>query len=114
MSARNRFGPKERQARSRLAQLLHEHEFIQGSVVNMARQCGKAGCHCNQGEKHVSLYLSAKIGGKRRMLYIPDDLEEEVRRRVQVHREVQQLTQEVAEASLERVLEQKRERKGHG
>jgi hypothetical protein len=44
-----------------LAQLLHEREVIAGSVVSMARRCGKRGCRCAQGEKHVSLYLSIKV-----------------------------------------------------
>lgn len=114
MVSRSQFEPKERSARSRLAQLLHEHEVICGSVVSMARRCGKAGCHCEQGEKHVSLYLSVKIEGKRRMVYIPAHLEEEVRRRVDVYREVQRLTRVVSEACVNRVLEQKRKAKDHG
>jgi len=114
MVSRNRFARAERSARSRLAQLLHDHEVIRGSVVCMARRCGKAGCHCEQGEKHVSLYLSVKIEGKRRMVYIPAQLEEEVRRRVAAYREVERLTQVVSEACVNRVLEQKRKRKDNG
>lgn len=114
MASRNRFGPQERAARSRLAQLLHEHELIQGSVVTMERQCGKAGCHCVEGEKHVSLYLSVKIAGKRQMVYIPGDMEEEVRRRVDAYRELERLTSVVSGACVDRVLAKKRERKGNG
>lgn len=114
MVSRNRFAHKERAARSRLAQLLHDHEVIHGSLVSMARRCGKAGCHCEQGEKHVSLYLSVKIAGKRRMVYIPAHLEKEVRRCVKAYREVEQLTQVVSESCVNRVLERKRERKNNG
>lgn len=114
MADRNRFTPQERSARSRLAQLLHEHDVICGSVVSMARTCGKAGCRCVQGEKHVSLYLSTKVKGRRRMVYIPLELEEEVRRRVAAYREVEDLTQVVSAASVNRVLERKRERKSDG
>ncbi len=114
MVSRNRFSPAERSVRSRLAQLLHDHEVIRGSVVSMARQCGKAGCRCERGEKHVSLYLSVKIEGKRRMVYIPAHLEQEVRRRVDAYREVERLTQVVSEACVNRVLERKRERKDNG
>jgi len=114
MVARNRFAPHERSARSRLAQLLHDHEVIRGSVVSMARRCGKAGCRCEQGEKHVSLYLSVKIEGKRRMVYIPAHLEEEVCRCVETYREVERLTQMVSEACVNRVLERKQERKNNG
>jgi hypothetical protein len=111
MSSRRNYGPGERAARSRLAQLLHEHELIAGSVVTMARRCGKKGCHCAHGEKHVSLYISTKQGGKRRMIYVPSDLEVQVRRAVGAYRESQELVQTVSEASLARVLQKKRERK---
>ena len=114
MVARNRFASKERAARSRLAQLLHDRDMICGSVVSMARTCGKAGCRCAQGDKHVSLYLSTKVEGRRRMIYIPADLEQEVRARVTAYREVAQLTEVVSAASVQRVLEHKRERKSDG
>ncbi len=113
MHGRNRFTPPERSARSRLAQLLHDHELIHGSVVTMTRVCGKAGCHCERGEKHVSLYLSLKLEGKRRMVYIPTALEEEVRRRVAAYREVEQLTEIISAACVDRVLENKREGKSN-
>ena len=114
MVSRNRFGQDERSARSRLAQLLHGNDIIRGSVVSMARRCGKSGCRCSQGEKHVSLYLSVKIKGKRRLVYIPASLEEEVRSRVDAYREVERLTQVVSEECVNRVLELKRERKNNG
>lgn len=114
MASRNRFTAQERAARSRLAQLLHKQDLICGSVVSMARTCGKAGCRCLRGDKHVSLYLSAKIEGKRRMIYIPADLEEEVRRCVEVYRQAEQLTQEVSAACVNRVLERKRKEKSNG
>ena len=113
MAVRKRFSPQERAARSRMAQLLHEHDVICGSVVSMARTCGKAGCHCVHGDKHISLYLSTKVEGKRRMVYIPPELEEEVRLRVATYREVTALTEAVSAACVERVLERKRERKSH-
>ena len=114
MVARNRFTAQERSARSRLAQLWHDHDVICGSVVSMARTCGKAGCRCRQGEKHVSLYLSAKVDGRRRMVYIPPELEDEVRARVAAYREVERLTDVVSAACVNRVLERKRERKSDG
>lgn len=111
MVARTRFTAKERAARSRLAQLLHDHDVIRGSVVSMARSCGKAGCRCAQGDKHVSLYLSTKVADRRRLVYIPVELEEEVRRRVAAYHEVEALTQVVSGACVDRVLERKRERR---
>ncbi len=114
MIARNRFTAQERAARSRLTQLLHDHEFICGSVVSMARCCGKKNCRCQQGVKHVSLYLSIKIEGKRRMLYVPPELEKQVCRQVEAWRESEQLTQVVSDACIQRVLKQKKERTNNG
>jgi hypothetical protein len=114
MAGRSRYTGAERAARSRLAQLLHEQDVICGSVVSMARTCGKAGCRCAQGEKHVSLYLSTKVEGKRRMVYIPPELEQEVRQRVGAYREVEALTAEVSAACVDRVLERKRKRHSDG
>lgn len=114
MRSRTGFNVRERAARSRLAQLLHDEDVIVGSVVVMARVCGKAGCRCVQGEKHTSLYLSTKVAGKRRMIYIPADLEEAVRQRVASYREVEQLTEQVSKACVERVLDRKRKGKDDG
>lgn len=114
MATRNQFSREERATRSRLAQLLHEHEVIAGSVVSMARCCGKKGCHCQHGGKHVSLYLSVKLEGKRRMVYIPPELEKQVRRAVDAYRETEQLTQTLSETCVSRVIKQKRARKDNG
>jgi hypothetical protein len=114
MASRNRFTAQERAARSRLAQLLHNFDVIVGSVVTMERTCGKPGCRCARGQKHVSLYLSTKMEGKRRLIYIPADLEEPVRARVAAYREVEQLTKEVSNACVERVLDRKRKGKADG
>ncbi len=48
------------------------------------------------------------------MVYIPEDLEQEVRSRVEAYREVERLTEEVSHACLNRVLARKREHKRHG
>ena len=111
MTQKNRFSPQERAARSRLTQLVQSHEFICASVVYMARRCGKKGCRCMQGEKHISLYLSVKVDGKRRMVYIPVELEEAVRQQVVAWRESERLAQEIAAACLQRLFEQKRSKR---
>lgn len=112
--SRNQFSARERAARSRLAQILHGDEVIRGSVVMMARRCGKQGCRCVEGDKHVSLYLSAKVEGKRRMVYIPPELEDEVRRRVAAYQEVERLSEVVSAECVARVLKRKRARKMGG
>ena len=57
---------KERQARSRLAKLLHEKPLLIGSLVSMPRVCGKPGCKCTRGELHPGLYLALRVGESER------------------------------------------------
>jgi hypothetical protein len=71
--------PEERHARSRAVQHIAENSLLRGSLVAMARTCGKAGCHCRKGEKHTSLYLSVRLNNRRRMIYVPPAMEEGVR-----------------------------------
>ena len=114
MNPKNRFSATERADRSRLAQILHHHEFIRGSLVSMERCCGKKNCRCQQGEKHVSLYLSVKLDGKRRMIYIPSDMEEQTRRQVDAWRESDKRAHAVSDACVQRLLAQKRSAKSNG
>jgi len=111
MPSKSQLPPKDRTARSRLVQLLSAAQPIaRASLVTMARLCGKKGCKCAQGEKHVSLYLAARVGKKRKMLYIPPDLEETARRLVENGKKVEELLEDISQASLERLVEQKARR----
>jgi len=89
MPSRSQRSPQERDARSRVVKRVAEQPLLRGSLVQMARICGKAGCHCRQGEKHVSLYLAIRRGRKRTMIYIPSALEETVRQWVETGQEVE-------------------------
>jgi hypothetical protein len=103
---------KERQARSRLAQLLHQKPFLIGSLVSMARVCGKPGCKCAQGELHPGLYLSVRVGEKRKMIHVPQALETTVRQWVRTYQEVWRLMEEVSEACYQRFCQEKQRAKG--
>jgi len=73
----------ERRLRSRLHQLLSRADgFLHGSLIEMARRCGNPRCRCASGDehKHRSLYLGQTLEGKTTMLYVPKDLERDVRR----------------------------------
>jgi hypothetical protein len=99
--------PAERDARSRLVKRCAEALVLRGSLVNMRRVCGKPGCHCAQGEKHVSLYLAIRLGKRRKMIYIPGDLEEQAREWVESSQEIDRLLDLVSESCLEQLLQQK-------
>ncbi len=104
---RSRMPAAERRARSRLAQMLHDRQLLHGSTVRMARVCGSPNCKCTRGEKHVSLYLSGRKGGKQRMLFVPRDWEEKVKAWVGNYREVKKLLEEVCEEGWNRVVKRK-------
>ena len=73
---------QERNSRSQLHQLLHQAEgFLHGSLIEVARRCGKPTCRCASDDKarHRSLYLGQTLQGKTTMQYIPADMEPTVR-----------------------------------
>lgn len=97
----------ERSARSRLARLLHSRPLLCGTIVQMSRTCGKGGCKCARGEKHVSAYLCVRLDDKRKMLYIPPELEGVVGERVGAYREAKSLMDDVSRMCLKKFLEEK-------
>lgn len=114
MTPRFQLPPKDRAARSRLIQLLSAAlPIARASLVTMTRVCGKKGCKCAQGEKHVSLYVAARVGKKRKMIYVPQDLEKAARSLVERGKRIEELLEDMSQASLERLVEQKaRQAKG--
>ena len=109
MTPRTQWTEPERYHRSQLAKLLHEQTLLAGSLVTMARSCGKPKCKCRHGHKHVSLYLSIRHGEHRKMIYVPPSLEPAVRAAVETHQQAQRLTAQVSQACLERFLADKAE-----
>jgi len=104
MHHRGGLAPHERSARSRLAQLLHQEPLLRGSLVTMSRVCGKAGCRCTRGKKHVSLYLAIRGAEGRKMIYVPPDWERVVRHWVESWREADGLIDAVSRECLLRFL----------
>lgn len=78
----------------------------------MARTCGKAGCHCQQGEKHVSLYLAVRVANRRKMIYVPPAMEDTVRGWVENARDVDRLLDFISQQCLTQFLQQKEEKLG--
>jgi hypothetical protein len=97
----------ERQCRSKLHLLLNQAEgFLHGSLIIMARRCGKPSCRCaaDDNARHESLYLGQTLGSKTTMIYVPARLERTVR---QWHDNFQQ-----AEQLIEQLSQQGRARLG--
>lgn len=94
---------RERDARGRLAQLIHDGGLIRGSLVVRQRTCGKPNCRCARGEKHASLYLVVSEEGKYRQVFVPKDLEQVIRLWVENHQKARDLFEEISRMHHERV-----------
>ena len=46
-------------------------DMMKGSLAESARSCGKTGCKCQRGELHHGYFLSYRVKGKPKMLYVP-------------------------------------------
>jgi hypothetical protein len=112
VKSRSQRPAEERHARSRAVQHIADNRLLRGSLVSMARTCGKTGCHCQQGEKHVSLYLAVRLKNRRQMIYVPPAMESTVRGWVENAQEVDQLLDFISQHCLTQFLEQKQQQLG--
>jgi len=94
--------PKGRQAarlRQRKRQLLTRlrlpPEGLPGSLAQTHRRCGKASCHCAQGEGHPVSSLTFMLRGRKRVERIPEAWVAWVRQRVEKGRKFKQGVGEV-------------------
>jgi len=103
MKHRNALPEKERRASSRAAKLIHDSPLVIGSLVKMANTCGKSNCKCAKGHKHKSWCLAVRDQGKRKMLHIPHELENEVFKWVDAYREIRKHMETISQANVERI-----------
>lgn len=92
-----------RMSDARIRQLRAAGPVLGASLVQIAKQCGRSGCHCQHGEKHVGTYLTFKEQGKTRTVYVPLELRKEVARWIAEHRRLKQLMRELSALSVVRV-----------
>lgn len=88
---------------SRIQQLKADRPVLGASLVQIAKQCGRAGCHCQTGTKHLGTYVTFKEKGKTRTVYVPLELREEVAGWIQEHHRLKRLMQELSALSVARV-----------
>lgn len=100
--------PKERQARSRLRQLLNEPGLLRASLIEMKRRCGNASCRCAKAKRywHLSWYIGQSSKGSNRMKYIPEGLMPEVSLWVERYQEARKLLDEVSDESWNKIVRQ--------
>lgn len=101
---RGYFSREERNMRSQLAKIVHRKSFLQGSLVKRASKCGKDSCWCAKADQgHVSCYLSIRVGSKRKMIYIPQSYEKQVRQWVKTYKEINKSIAKVSSHCLSRI-----------
>jgi hypothetical protein len=88
---------------SRVRKFVARGPLLAASLVEIARHCGRAGCRCQSGHKHVGHYLTFKADGKTRTVYVPQDLLKEVRSWIQEHQRLKQLGKEISQLSIARI-----------
>ena len=85
---------------ARLKQLVPRGAVLMASVVQSARKCGRYGCKCNRGEKHIRTQITYKEGGKTRSVYVPADLVGDVRQWAAEGRRLQGLLKECSRLAI--------------
>jgi len=105
--SRAEMSPRERELRSRAAQLLATEGLLHGNIVERQVLCGRKGCRCERGEKHATVYVYRRQGGKMRQLYVGKVHDAAVRRWVEQDKQLRALLEEIWEIHWARV-------KGHG
>ena len=87
-----------RNTTSHLARLIGKGKFLRGNPVIMKRVCGNSNCRCIlEGKKHKSLYISKNKDGKRKMIYIPKRLEDEVEKKINAYHRIKKLVEKISE-----------------
>jgi hypothetical protein len=81
--------------------------MIRATVCVRNVTCGKTGCRCAKGHKHRAVYLSCKLKGKSRQLFVPQSMEKEVRLWVTNYHTVQELLEQLSERAWQTLKAQK-------
>lgn len=76
--------------------------IIRGSLQSQHRRCGRPSCRCARGELHGPyIYLALRGAGRNQLVYIPAELEAELRRRVLLSERVERSLAEISAINLE-------------
>jgi hypothetical protein len=85
---------------TRIRQLAAQGPVLAASLVQIAKVCGRPGCRCQSGHKHVGHYLTFKVAGKTRTVYVPKELVRGVESWIKEHKRLKQLAQEISLLSI--------------
>lgn len=90
----------QRMIDARIKKLAARGPVLSASFVAIAKHCGRPGCRCQRGEKHVGHYLTFEHAGKTRTVYVPKDLHMEVQQWIQENRRLRELIREISQLSI--------------
>lgn len=108
-------GPEAARLRKQKFQWLRRYpippDALPGSIALTHRKCGKAACHCAQGQGHPLWSLTFMVDGKKRVERIPAEWLEEIQRRVEEGRQFKQGVAEVFGANAQLWFLQRRQQR---
>jgi hypothetical protein len=73
-----------------LEAILRQREMLRGYVYHSKRRCGKACCHCAQGDLHDAWVVATTVQGKRTTRSLPPGMREDVRKLAEAYRQFRQ------------------------
>jgi len=83
-------GPQASRLRQRKFDLVRRFripaDLLPGSLSQTRGRCGKPTCHCASGAGHASWILTFMVDRRKRVERIPEDVPDDVRRRVEAGR----------------------------
>ena len=96
---------KERQAISRLRQILNEPGFLHASLIRHRRRCGKDYCRCNRSKRHYheSWLIGQTLKGRTQMKHLRPELLEQVRIWIERYREADALLERISKTYWQRL-----------
>jgi len=102
-------GDQELETRGRLVRSLGSlREMLPGSFVERRRKCGKPNCRCAGGKDlHSEFQVSVLLEGKLKTFHIPAELVEEVRSKVEMHKQFQRAAGTICQINMRRLLRRK-------
>jgi len=107
--------PLRRSLESRIRQYAARGPVLAASLVQIAKHCGREGCRCQSGLKHVGHYITFAVAGKTHTVYVPKDLIGEVQAWIREHKRMKRLGQEISQLSIARIrrhVQDRRKRPG--
>lgn len=100
---------------SRIRQYAARGPVLAASLVQIAKHCGREGCRCQSGPRHVGHYITFAVAGKTHTVYVPKDLIREVQAWIREHKRMKLLGQEISQLSIARIrhhVQDRRKRQG--